>query len=105
MGRPKLRVSDETADLIRSLHPDLKRKIKAALQTILNDPEAGKALKEDLEGLRSFRVGKFRVVYTKSSGKMIIDIVAIGPRKTIYEETLRLLRKAKDRAGNLPATE
>jgi len=95
MGRPGLRVPDETAELIRSLHPDLKRKIKAALQTILADPQAGKALKDDLEGLRSFRVGKFRVVYAKSSGGTVIDIVAIGPRKSIYEETLRLLKKAK----------
>ena len=95
MDRPKLRVSNETAELIRSLHPDLKRKIKAALQAILIDPQAGKALKDDLAGFRSFRVGKFRVVYSKPSDKMTIDIVAIGPRKTIYEETLRLLKKAK----------
>lgn len=95
MGRQKLRVSHETAELIRSLHPDLKRKIKAALQAILNDPQAGKALKDDLAGFRSFRVGKFRVVYSKSSDRMIIDIAAIGPRKTIYEETLRLLKRAK----------
>ena len=97
MGRPKLRVSHETAELIRSLHPELKRKIKAALEAILIDPQAGKALKDDLVGLRSFRAGKFRIVYTKPSDKMIIDIVAIGPRRTIYEETLRLLRKAKVR--------
>jgi mRNA interferase RelE/StbE len=95
MGRPKLGVSHETAGLIRSLHPDLKRKIKAALQAILIDPQTGKALKDDLAGFRSFRVGKFRVVYARSSARMITDIVAIGPRKTIYEETLRLLRKAK----------
>lgn len=87
----KLRVPDETAALVRSLHPNLKRKIKAALQTILTDPEAGKALKDELEGLRSLRVGKVRVVYRIKKG--MIEIVAIGPRKWIYEETLRLLRK------------
>ena len=95
MGRSKLRVSNETAELVRSLHPDLKRKIKAALEAILIDPQAGKALKDDLVGFRSFRVGKFRVVYTKPSDRLILDIVAIGPRKTIYEETLRFLKKAK----------
>lgn len=87
----KLRVPDETAALVRSLHPNLKRKIKAALQTILTDPQAGKALKDELEGLRSLRVGKVRVVYRIIKG--MIEIVAIGPRKWIYEETLRLLRK------------
>jgi len=82
----------ETAELVRSLHPHLKRKIKSALQTIMmDDPFAGKALKEELQGYRSFRVGKFRVVYGLT--KDIIEIVAIGSRKTIYEETLKLLKK------------
>jgi mRNA interferase RelE/StbE len=88
--RFKLKLPDETAALVRSLHPNLKRKIKAALQAVLADSQAGKALKNELEGLRSFRVGKLRVVYRIKEG--IIEIVAIGPRKRIYEETLRLLR-------------
>jgi mRNA interferase RelE/StbE len=95
MGVRRLKMSDETADLVRTLHPDLKRKIKAALQAVLNDPLSGKALKNELEGLQSFKVGKFRVVYKTVKDKGIIEIVAIGPRKTIYEETLRLLKKEK----------
>jgi mRNA interferase RelE/StbE len=93
MKARKLKMPDETAVLIRSLHPDLKRKIKAALQTILKDPGAGKALKDDLEGLRSFRAGKFRVVYRLAGAN--IEIVAIGPRREIYGETLRLLMKGR----------
>jgi mRNA interferase RelE/StbE len=90
----KLRVADETTVLVRSLHPNLKRKIKAALQTILTDPQAGKMLKDELTGMQSFRVGKFRVIYRININKeRIIEIVAIGPRKKIYEETLRLLRE------------
>jgi mRNA interferase RelE/StbE len=93
LPRHKLRVTDETAALVRSLHPNLKRKIKAALQTILGDPQAGKALKDELEGLRSFRVGRFSVVYRIRGEEGIIEIAAIGPRKRIYEETLRLVRE------------
>jgi mRNA interferase RelE/StbE len=96
MGIRRLRMSDETASLVRTLHPDLKRKVKAALQAVLNDPLSGKILKDELEGLQSFKVGKFRVVYKTSTDKGVIEIVAIGPRKTIYEETLRLLQKEKD---------
>ena len=92
--RHRLRATNETTELVRSLHPLLKRKIKAALQTILTDPQAGKALKGELEGLRSFRVGRFRVVYRIKGKEGIIEIAAIGPRKRIYEETLRLLREA-----------
>jgi len=91
----RLKMSDETADLIRSLHPDIKRKIKAALQTVLSDPLSGKALKDELEGLQSFKVGKFRVIYKTTKDKGVIEVVTIGPRKTIYEETLRLLKRGK----------
>jgi len=87
---PKLRIPDEVGSLIRSLHPDLKRKIKAGVQRILDNAESGKMLKDDLSGLRSFRVGKFRIIYRNS--KAMIEIIALGPRKTIYEETLRLVR-------------
>jgi len=89
----KLRIPDETAALVRSLHPNVKRKIKAALKIILEDSRAGKMLKEQLEGLRSFRVGTIRIVYRTKKG--IVEIIAIGPRKKIYEETLHLLRKGK----------
>ena len=95
MNIRRLKLPDETAELVRALHPYIKRKINAALQAILNDPQLGKALKDELEGLQSFKVGKFRVIYKTAADKGIIEIIAIGSRKTIYEETLRLLKKEK----------
>ncbi len=90
---PRLRVPDNIVSLIRSLHPQLKRKVRAALQSIQPDASAGKALKKDeLAGLRSVRVGRFRIVYRVVSGPYI-DIVAIGPRQRIYAETYRILRR------------
>jgi mRNA interferase RelE/StbE len=89
----RLRVPDEIAGLVRGMHPDLKRKTKASLKTILADPSSGKALKGELAGLRSFRVGTFRVVYRVM--RNAIEIVAIGPRERIYEETYRLLKREK----------
>ncbi len=88
----RLRIPDETADLLRGLHPELKRKIKAALKAILYEPHAGKALKDDLSGLRSYRVGRIRIIY-QLHGKEV-QIVAIGPRRKIYLETYRLLKKS-----------
>lgn len=88
----KLRVHSEIRELIRSMHPDLKKKIKASLQLIISDPDSGKALKDELAGLRSFRIRTFRIIYRISSSKQI-EIVAIGPRERIYEETFRILKK------------
>ncbi len=80
------------ASLIRGLHPGIKRKIRAAADAILEDPSAGKALKEELEGLRSYRVGRIRIIYRNSS-RDVVEIVAVGPRTTIYEETFRMMKK------------
>jgi mRNA interferase RelE/StbE len=90
--RYRLSVPDEIVDFLRSLHPEIKRKIKAALNLIASDPGVGKSLRDELRGLKSFQVGRFRIIYRVTS-KRIIEIVAIGPRKTIYEETYRLLKK------------
>lgn len=59
----RLRLPDDVALLIRGLHPTIKKKVRAALQAIVEAPTCGKALKEELAGLRSFRIGRFRVVY------------------------------------------
>ena len=66
--------------------------LRESPEYIQKEPEAGKSLKEELEGLKSYRVGRFRIIY-RISTKKIIEIVAIGPRKTIYEETFRMIKK------------
>jgi len=65
-----------------------------ALQAISSDPYTGKALKDELNGLRSFKVRRFGLIY-RISQKEMIEITAIGPRKNIYEETFKLISKEK----------
>ena len=89
----RLRLPPEVVSLLRGLHPDLKRRLRAALDRIVADPSAGKALRAELTGLRSLRVGRIRVVYRESQDA--IEIVAVGPRDRIYEETLRLVRRER----------
>lgn len=83
----RLRVPDEVAGLIRGLHPDLKRKVRSALDDILADPTVGKVLRDELAGLQSCRVARFRIVYRVTDE--VVEIVAVGPRRSIYEETWR----------------
>jgi mRNA interferase RelE/StbE len=99
-------MSDEVRDLIRHLHPDLKQKVRVALSEIIENPSCGKPLGsgvaikregfwgtscEELQGMRSFRVSKFRIIYRSVSN--VIEVIALGPRRSIYEETLRLIRR------------
>lgn len=92
----KLLVPDEIVSLIRGMHPSLKKRVRATLEEICANPYCGKALKEELDGLRSFRVRRFRVIYQVISEDKI-GIIAIGPRKYIYEETYRLVSSQTDK--------
>ena len=91
MPERRLRVPGDVASLVQGLHPDLKRKLRAALDAIMADPSIGKALRDELAGLRSYRIGRFRLVYRVAGS--IIEIVAVGPRASIYEETWRRVRR------------
>ena len=86
-------------DLIRHLPPELKAKVKAALRSISDDPYRSKELRDELAGLRSFRVARSRVIYRIIGST--VQIVALGPRTDIYEraaaELSKKLRKSKSR--------
>jgi len=90
----RIRLSDETADLIKGLHPEIRRRVKSAFKMILSDPDIGKSLKDEPNGLKSHKVGRFRIIYRLSS-RGTIEIVAIGPRRIIYELTYKFVRKQK----------
>lgn len=90
MKRP-LTISDEQRDFIRHLPPGIKKKIRQALEEISENPLIGKALREELEGLRSYKLGRIRVVYRGESSS--VAIIAIGPRSTIYAEVALEIRR------------
>ena len=92
-----LKVTDETAATLRGLHPEIKSIIKAAFKTIIKEPHTGKILKDNLKGLRSYRVKRYRIIYRVLASEKQLEIIAIGPRKNIYEETFKLIRKRQSR--------
>jgi len=97
----RLRVPDHIVSLIRKSHPEINKKFRAGLEYIQKEPEAGKSLRDELEGLKSYRVGRFRIIY-RISIKNIIEIVTIGPRAAIYGETFRVLKKKGAERGQRP---
>ena len=87
----RLNVPHEIAELIHGMHPALKKKVRFGLERILSRHSEGKLLRFELEDLWSFRIGSFRIIYRLQ--KDYLEIVAIGPRARIYEETYRLIKK------------
>ena len=96
----KLVVPRDVRELIRTMHPFLKKKVKASLKIILSEPCSGEALMDELSGLRSFRVSSFRIIYRIKDPKRI-ELVAIGPREPIYEGTFRVLQKGDAVLGRI----
>jgi len=92
----RLIVPGEIRQLIRKMHPELKRKVRRSLDMILSEPSSGKPLVDELTGLRSFRVSSFRII-TRVRKKEEIELVAVGPRERIYAETFRLLKKEREK--------
>jgi len=91
----RLKVPVEVRNVIRQVPPELKRKLRAALEDILDDPTCGKALKEELEGYWTLRVGRTRIIYRRAGDN--VEIIAIGPRETIYEEAARQIRRDQEK--------
>ena len=88
-----LKVTDEVAAFLKNLHPEIKSHIRSGLKTVLNDPYKGKALKDELQGLRSYRIKRYRIIYRILPSIKHIEIITIGPRRVIYEETLYILTR------------
>ncbi len=85
-------IPPHVADVIRSLHPDLKQLIKSAIRSIATNPACGEPLKRELDGLRKYRVRRFCIVYAVHEKTRIIRLMAVGHRRSVYEELIERLR-------------
>ena len=90
-------VSDDLRDFIRHLPPLLKKKIKDGLREITGDPSGGKALRDDLAGLRSYRIGNVRIVY--QADENAVTLITVGPRKTVYQKAALELKRRSEQRG------
>ncbi|MCS6303400.1 MAG: type II toxin-antitoxin system RelE/ParE family toxin [Nitrospira sp.] len=86
-------IPPHVAEVIRSLHPDLKRSIKSAIRAIAADPDCGELLQRELDGLRKYRVRRFRIVYGIDQKARGIRLMAVGHRRHVYEELTEQLRQ------------
>jgi mRNA-degrading endonuclease RelE of RelBE toxin-antitoxin system len=90
MTRFRLDIVRAVRDLLIHLPPSLKHKVKVSLQSLADNPCQAKALKDDLAGLRSFRVAQSRIILQIKVFR--VEIVAFGPRKDIYHRVATELR-------------
>lgn len=90
--RYRAAITTSAAEAIRHLAPGIKRAIRSTIREVISDPSSGEPLRGELEGLRKRRVRGYRIVYRVDRGHRRIDILAVGERRSIYEEVAELLR-------------
>lgn len=69
---------------IDKLQPNIKERIGNALLLLAEDPFIGKALKADLEGLYSYRVGDYRIIYDIVRRSLIVQVLKVMHRREVY---------------------
>ena len=88
-------ISEGRQEQIRHLPPELKRRIWEAIDCTQKDPGFGKPLEEDLAGYRSYRIGRYRLIYRIKKDRLVLE--ALGPRSDIYERFILEIGRAKIR--------
>ena len=86
-------IPPRVADVIRSLPPEVKRGVKAAIRSLSDNPNAGEPLQRELDGLWKYRVRRFRIIYAIDRQRRVLRIMAVGHRRAVYEELADLVRR------------
>ncbi|MFH0984157.1 MAG: type II toxin-antitoxin system RelE/ParE family toxin [Candidatus Omnitrophota bacterium] len=89
------RVSGSLKEQVRHLPPDLKCQVRLAFDDIQKRPEAGKLLSDELVGYRSYRIGRYRIIYRIMEDRLVLE--AVGSRADIYERIVLEIGRAKIR--------
>ena len=87
-----VRIYPQLSEFLTHLHPHLKLKIRKALEEIGSNPYLGKPLKEELKGLYSYRVSQYRIVYRIRHYEILVEVVDIANRKTVYQRVTSLVK-------------
>jgi mRNA interferase RelE/StbE len=95
MFRPD--IPPHVSETIRHLSPDLKCSIKAAVRALCENPNEGAPLVKELKGLWKYRVRRFRIVYAIDQRRKVLRVMAIGHRRSVYEEMREDVRKMRKR--------
>jgi len=76
---------------LRKLPEDVIERAGRGLERLARNPELGNRLAAPLDGLSSYSVGDYRIVYRLRRRELLVLIVMIGHRRAIYERARRVL--------------
>lgn len=94
MSKVSARYTIECARLIPKLPPEIKRLVRSTIDALLVKPKMGTELTGELDGYRSYRVKRYRIIYRFNEEDSSIEVYHVRHRRDVYD-TLRssLLRR------------
>ena len=95
MSKLFARYTPECARLISKLPPDIKRLVRSTLDDLLIRPTIVTELTGELDGYRSHRVRRYRIIYRINEEESCVEVYHVGHRRDVYE-TLRLILSRKN---------
>jgi mRNA-degrading endonuclease RelE of RelBE toxin-antitoxin system len=96
MKPPLVRFTPEAARLVSNLHPEIKKLIRSAIETLRTNPYLGDELHEELSEFNSYKPGRYRILYKFDEDKNVIDVYYVGHRRDIYERFKDLLKEFQE---------
>lgn len=67
------------------LEKALQGRVVEGLRELIENPHVGKQLKGKLKGLRSWRVGEYRILYQIQEEKLLVFAISVSHRKHVYD--------------------
>jgi mRNA interferase RelE/StbE len=89
------RFTPEAARLIATLPPEIKKLVRSSIDTLLAKPYGGAELTGELEGYRSLKAKRYRIIYRLNDSETGIEIYLVGHRRDVYDTLRSLLLAVK----------
>ena len=79
-----VRYTETAARAIKKLDPTVRKRVRAAIDALCEDPHRGKPLQLTLKGLYSWRTGDWRTIYRIDGQKIEVLVITVGHRRDVY---------------------
>ena len=88
----RVQLAPSVAVTFKRFNPEIRKQLKVGLKELAGNPYAGKGLQDDLTEFRSYRIKRYRIIYTVEDGERLLKIYMIGHRREIYDLFSKFIR-------------
>ena len=79
-----VQIKASAAKSLRRIPKSDRIRLIEAIDSLRQSPNSGGTLKGEFSGLRRIRVGSYRIVYEVVKLELVVLVVRIGHRKSVY---------------------